>query len=197
MHAMLALSASDLAITTAEGPELFQSALAHRVKAINSLNQALSNGLNTFEEGNAMLATCYTLVFQSVLFDDGLTEYMTFIRGCFLVAGNMGCKGLNFLFKNMLREDMLSAMEPYLQGPPAIDPELIDAACLSLEAFRPLCQRDYERVFYMLLLKLVRSLYTSSREGKPPPASTSSFPASPFSHTINSQLTFPSMTQPI
>ncbi len=163
---MLGLSASDLTEKGAPKCELTFSAMSHRVQAIKSLNQALSNGLHTFEEGNAMLATCYVLIFQSVLLEDGLAEYMTFIRGCVLIAQNMGCKRMKFLFHSFLGMDSLAKMDPYLRDSPEVNPGPVSAGCMSLEAFEHLCQRDYEEKFHSSLLKTARALYTSSRNGK-------------------------------
>jgi hypothetical protein len=169
MHAMLGLSASDLNTKAPQSSELTCSAMSHRVQAIKSLNQALSNGLHTFEEGNAMLATCYVLLFQSVLLEDGLAEYMSFIRGCVLIAQNMGCKRMKFLFHSFLGTDSLAKMDPHLKEGPEVNPGPVGAGCKSLEAFEPLCQRDYEKEFHGSLLKTARALYTSSRNGKKPP----------------------------
>ena len=166
---MLGLSASDLTTKVTQTSELTYSAMSHRVQAIKSLNQALSNGLHTFEEGNAMLATCYALLFQSVLLEDGLAEYMSFIRGCVLIAQNMGCKRMKFLFHSVLVKDSLAKMEPHLKDGPEVNPGPVDAACNSLEAFKPLCQRDYEKTFHGSLLKTAQALYTSSRNGKKSP----------------------------
>jgi len=87
---MLALSASELASsrtsTQSQSSELTNTGLGHRVKAITALNTAISASIQSFEQGNAMLATCFILLFQSVLMDDGLIEYMSFIRGVIAVS---------------------------------------------------------------------------------------------------------------
>lgn len=145
--------------------DLTCSAMSHRVQAIKSLNQAMSNGLHTAEEGNAMLATCYALLFQSVLIDDGLSEFMSFVRGILAVASNMGCKSMKFLFHSFLGSEQFEKMEPYLDGAPGINLELVDSACKSIEAFSPLCQKNYEKIYHGALLKTARALLTSSREG--------------------------------
>src|ERR1035438_8917429 len=103
---MLALSASDIeAASSQHSSELTQSAICHRILAIRSLNRALSTGLHSFEEGNAMIATFFNLVSQSMLIDEGNSEYFTFIRGGALVATQMGSKGLKFLFQNLVSID--------------------------------------------------------------------------------------------
>jgi hypothetical protein len=169
MHAMLALAASELALTEASPQALNSSAISHRVSAIQSLNKAISQGLQTFEEGNAMLATCYSLIFQSTLIDDGLVEYMTFIRGVVLLSSHMGANNIKFLFHSMFGEEQTKKLDPKLEESPLIDPDLVDAACASLEALAPLCTRNSEREYRGLLLSLARSLYSSSREGTQAP----------------------------
>ena len=83
---MFALSASDIeAALSQHSSELIQSAMSHRILAIKFLNRALSTGLRIFEEGNAMLATCYILVFQSTLMDEGLAE-------CCQIATGFKCR---------------------------------------------------------------------------------------------------------
>jgi hypothetical protein len=169
MHAMLGLSASDLTAKGKQTSDLILSAMSHRVQAIKSLNGALLNGLNTFEEGNAMLATCYVLLFQSIHLDDGLSEYMFFIRGCVLIAQDMGCKRMKFLFHSLLGLGSLAQMDSSIKEYPEFRLEPVNAGCKSLQAFEHLCKKNYEKNFHHTLLKTARALYTSSRTGKQAP----------------------------
>lgn len=163
---MLALSASDLETTSSQpSSELVQSAMFHRTIAIKSLNRALSTGLHSIEDGNAILATCYILVHQSTLIDEGLSEYLTFVRGCVLVPLQMNCRGLKFLFQNLLSDDEIEMSRPYLQSMPAVDLRLVDAACASLEALEPLCERESEKTMREHTLEIVRKFYLSSCDG--------------------------------
>lgn len=167
MHAMLALAASDITAEAPENSDLACAAMSHRVKAIKALNGALSKGIKSLEEGNAMLATCYTLLFQSWHVEDGLPEFMSFTRGCGAVAKTMGYTGFKFIFRNFPDdENPHERMRPYLDGPPGIDPDAVDAALNSLEAFRHLCQQPYEKYFHGLLVKTARACHTSAHDGK-------------------------------
>jgi hypothetical protein len=167
---MLALSASDIeAASTQHSSELTQSAIYHRILAIRLLNCALSTGLHSFEEGNAMIATLFNLVFQSMFIDEGHSEYLTFIRGGALVAIQMGSKGLKSLFQNLVSIDGFEMVGPELQGSEAIDLGPIDAAYASLAAFGPLCKRESEKKLHGLLLELVCNLYLSLRDGMKSP----------------------------
>jgi hypothetical protein len=169
MHAMLGLSASDLTTSLTPTRELACSAVKHRLVAIKALNQALSRGVQTFEEGNAMLATCYVLLFQAVLLEDGLAEYMSFLRGCVLIAQTMGCKRMKFLFHSFIGMEGFKKMEPYLKDEREVNPGPVNDACKSLEAFALLCQREYEKNFHHCLMKTAGALHTSSRNGTKSP----------------------------
>ncbi|OAF57043.2 hypothetical protein VC83_06024 [Pseudogymnoascus destructans] len=158
---MRALAASDISGYSPNDSALALSGINHRVRAIESLSTALSRGLHTMEEGNAMLATCYTLVFQSALISDGFPEYMSFIRGCMVVAWQMGVKQLKFVFE-VLNDEQLAKMGPYLQGAPGIDPDLTNGAIGSLEACRPLVVRDAEKAFYECMLEIAQAAQISS-----------------------------------
>lgn len=163
---MLALSASDLTVTQASTPDLVYSAMAHRIVAIKSLNQAMSKGIHGFEEGNAMLATCYMLLFQSVYLEDCLAEFMSFMRGCAVIAKDMGYKRLKLLFSAPLGMNILSKMDSLLIDARDVNPEHVDTACKALDAITPLCQKEYEKSFHKYILKATHALYNSPREGQ-------------------------------
>jgi hypothetical protein len=163
---MLALSASDLEATSGQPSfKLAQSAMFHRTLAIKFFNRALSTGLHSLEDGNAMLATCYILVYQSTLIDEGLSEYLTFVRGCVLVPLQMGYRGLKFLFQNLLSDDEIELTRPYFQRMPAVDLRPVDAACVSLEALAPLCEREWEKTIREHTLEIVHNFYLSPCDG--------------------------------
>lgn len=179
---MLALAASDLASSSPGDSALTLSAISHRVTAIKALNVALSRGVHTMEEGNAMLATCYALCFQSALMADAFPEYMSFIRGCMVVAWQMGAKRLTFIFEGMLGEDQLVRMGPYLQGAPDIEPALTRAAIESLERCAHLVVRESEREFHACCLEIARASAVSSRHGKLSPSLFLFLDTSPQTH---------------
>jgi hypothetical protein len=162
---MLALSASDIARSQPASSDLTHAALAYRLKAVTSLNTAMSIGIQSFEQGNAMLATCYNLFVQSTLIDDGLIEYMTFIRGCIIVGLQMLAKNMKFLFHSMWGDENIASLSPSLKVAPLIDAHRVKAACTSLEGFNHLCVRKAEIEVYGLLLGTARALFTSSQDG--------------------------------
>lgn len=162
---MLALSASDIARSESAFSHLTHAALAYRLKAVTSLNTAMSIGIQSFEQGNAMLATCYNLFVQSTLIDDGLAEYMTFIRGCIIIGLQMLAKDMKFLFHSMWGDENIASLSPSLKDAPLIDAYHVKAACTSLAGFNHLCVRKAEIEMYRLLLGVARALFTSSQDG--------------------------------
>jgi hypothetical protein len=167
---MLALSAQDLASVDKDpvtSKELTCRAMSYRVSAIASLNAAISRGLTRFEQGNAMLATCFALLFQSVYMDDGLAEYMTFIRGTVAVGIQMGIRKDRMLFEHLFDGNGEKLADPAMMKAPLIEPSLVRRALESLDKVQPLCKHIVEIEIYGMLLSATRALITSSRDGKP------------------------------
>jgi hypothetical protein len=169
LHGMLALAASELAEEYPESSQLSCTAMSHRVKTIGALNAAISSGMTNFEQGNAMLATCFTMIFQSVLIEDGLAEYLTFIRGTVVVGIQMGMKKMHILFNHLFGDRDLEKIDPKMRAASLIEPELVRVAIRSLEKVAPLCKTKLEIEVYSMLLSSARALVTSSRDGKPVP----------------------------
>lgn len=176
MHAILGLSASELML---KEPDLAIFAMAHRLKAIKAIKRTLADvqKSNTFEEGNALMATCFALTFQSVLLDDGMAEFMTFCRGIIITAIQMWCKGAKFIFHDFIGEDQMAILKPLMEQLPTINSEWTDMAVASLQALEPLCKQPVEVEYIGLLRDIAQTLYTSSFEGE----STHQTYASPIS----------------
>uniref|UniRef100_L2FMC1 C6 transcription factor n=1 Tax=Colletotrichum fructicola (strain Nara gc5) TaxID=1213859 RepID=L2FMC1_COLFN len=128
MHAILGMAACDL---MAQDPSLLAFAMAHRVKAIKAIKKSLAGlptkGTNT-EHANALVATCFALTFQSTSFEDGMGEFMTFIRGILIIGAQMMCKGIKPVFVNMLDQDSRAVLEPKMVNLPLIRQEWADGA---------------------------------------------------------------------
>jgi len=163
MHAILGLAASDL---MQNDPSLVAAAMIHRVKAIKAIKKTLADvpKANTFEEGNALLATCFALTFQSVCLDDGMAEYMTFIRGVVIVAIQMYMKGAKFMFHDFLGDDQTEMLRPLMEQIPPINRSWSEAAVAAVLQLEPLCTGDVERAYYELLLQMANSLTVNSFE---------------------------------
>ena len=166
LHAMLALSASDLACYRDDCVDLIPTSISHRIKSIESLNKAVTAGIKSWQQGNAMIATCFTLLFQSVLLNDGLSEYLSFLRGILAIGMQMGQKRMRFIFERLWGEDQYKARATELDAVGLIDEELVSSACRSFEKLFPLCTTKIQIGLYGLLLSMARTLVTSSKEGK-------------------------------
>jgi hypothetical protein len=164
MHAILGLAASDL---MSKDPSLVTFAMQHRLKAIKAIKKTLTDvpKSNTFEEGNALMATCFALTFQSVCLDDGMAEFMTFCRGIVIVAIQMYCKGAKFLFSNFVHEDSMAILKPLMEILPPIPREWTDMAVTAIQAIGPLCKNQVEIEYHQLLLDMADALYTNSLLG--------------------------------
>lgn len=165
MHAILGLAASDLMV---HDQSLVTFAMAHRLKAIKAIKKTLSDvpKANTFEEGNALMATCYALTFQSVMLDDGMAEFMTFCRGIVIVAIQMYCKGAKFIFSNFIGDDQIAILQPLLESLPLIPKDWTDAAVVSIAALKPLCRQQVEIEYHKLITNIASALYGSSFLGE-------------------------------
>ncbi|KAH7040496.1 uncharacterized protein B0I36DRAFT_310807 [Microdochium trichocladiopsis] len=161
MHAILGLAASEM---MAGDPSLVTFAMAHRLKAIKAIKKTLANvpKASTFEEGNALMATCFALTFQSVCLNDGMAEFMTFCRGIIIVAIQMYHKGSRFIFHDFVGEDQMAILQPKMEQVPPILSELTDAAMASLRQFEPLLTRQIDKDYHAFLVKITEALYTDS-----------------------------------
>lgn len=163
---MLALAASELAQTEKHSHQLQNLALAHRVKSITALNAAIQRGVNSSEEGNAMLATCFSLLFQSTLITEGLIEYMTFMRGTIVVSTQMYGSKLRFFFDRTEEDDRPTEPPDGTRDVPIIQRDLVLGACRSLESLKSLCHAGAEIQIRNKLLDIARSLLASTAHGK-------------------------------
>ncbi|OIW27362.1 C6 zinc finger protein [Coniochaeta ligniaria NRRL 30616] len=162
MHAILGFAASDLSVQ--KDPSLLASAMNHRLKAIKAIKKTLSDvpRADTFEEGNAMMATCFALTFQSVLLDDGMVEYMTFIRGIIIVAIQMYIKGAKLIFGPFLGDKQVDVLQPLLEKVPLIEHTWAAAAITAIEGLGALCQHPIEKQYHERILDMAMQLQVSS-----------------------------------
>ncbi|KAK4102619.1 hypothetical protein N658DRAFT_495332 [Parathielavia hyrcaniae] len=120
-----------------------------------------------FEEGNALMATCVALTYQSVLLDDGMAEYLTFIRGVMIVAIQMYIKGATILFGDYLLGDrQKEVLQPHMEGLPLIDAGWTEQAVRAVEGLRGLVEdvegREVESRYWELIMEIGRMLSVSS-----------------------------------
>ncbi|KAK4146510.1 uncharacterized protein C8A04DRAFT_9792 [Dichotomopilus funicola] len=116
-----------------------------------------------FEEGNALMATCFALTYQSVLLDDGMIEFMTFVRGIMIVAIQMYCKGANIMFGHLLGDRQTQKLEPHMKDLPLIETDWSARAIASVEGLRGLVEgREVEQKYWQMIGDLARNLQVDS-----------------------------------
>lgn len=77
---MLAIGASHLGLVSSSSYE--KVALKHRVTAITSLNEHLSNPSLSTHDAEAAFGAMLNLTFQAAYMADGLVDFLTMVRGC-------------------------------------------------------------------------------------------------------------------
>lgn len=166
MHAILGYSASDLIPTDAS---LVSVAMNHRIKAIRAIKRRLSEASRTdtnYEEANALVASCFALTFQSVLLEDGLAEYMTFIRGIVIVGMQMAFRGIKPVFPTLFEDKQNEILAPYMEDLPLVQRGLAEAALSSIMSLEPLCTSQVELEYRQKLLDVTQKLFVNSFEGE-------------------------------
>lgn len=166
MHAILGYSASELIHSD---PSLVTAAMNHRIKAIRAIKKRLSEASKTdtnYEEANALVATCFALTFQSVLLDDGLAEYMTFIRGILIVAMQMAFRGIKPVFPTLFESEQNAILAPFMEDLPLIQKGQADAAVEAIRNLRPLCSLQVEIEYQQELQAIAETLYINSFDGE-------------------------------
>ncbi|TFB05366.1 hypothetical protein CCMA1212_002816 [Trichoderma ghanense] len=162
MHAILGYAASELMHTDSS---LVPVAMGHRVKAVKAIKKRLmetSKMDTTYEEANALVATCFALTFQSVSLEDGLAEYMTFIRGIVIVGMQMMFKSIKPLFSNLFESNNDDVLAPYMEGLPLIQRGWAEAAIEAITGLGPLCTRQVEIEYHEHLMTVSSRLLTNS-----------------------------------
>ncbi|KAK3998307.1 hypothetical protein QBC44DRAFT_2057 [Cladorrhinum sp. PSN332] len=144
MHAMLGLGASHLDLF---GGNCAEKAIAHRVKAIQLLNQDLAKPCSSTAEGDARFATIFALAFQASCMPEGMTEFISMTRGCFVVATTSMLEYGDSLFHAFTAEGYADSVRRLVTGPMHLDAEqevLLEEFLVSLRGLAPLCRSPLE-----------------------------------------------------
>lgn len=159
MHAILGMSASHLQLTT--GASLSAQAINHRALAIKGSNDAISKTQRTGSDGDALLASCYLLAFQSSYMIDGMQDFFQMVRGCSLLHFQLITENLPMAFY-LTEKDHFEVMQERLLDLPAINLELIENAEKSLAACSAVLDNDICEEFHRTLVECLESLKLSS-----------------------------------
>lgn len=162
MHAILGLAASHLELLT--GSDLSAQAIHHRVLAIKGSNNALQLKSRTGSDGDALLAACYLLTFQSSYMKDGIHEFFQFVRGCALLSNQLREEKVPMAFF-LTSNDHFSFMEKRLIDLPAINEELLECAERSLGALPGCFEVPVHEIFYTAMVVCLEAVKVSSLHG--------------------------------
>lgn len=166
---MLGLAASHLNLY---GGNCATQALAHRVKAIHLLNQALSRPCTSAAEGDARFAALFTLTFQCSCMPEGMTEFLSMVRGCHILAFTSLLSFEDSLFSQFTQEGYADSVRRLIgTAPISLDADsevLIDEFTKSLRALAPLCTSPLEVRFLAATERVVKVARVSAAEGESP-----------------------------
>ncbi|EAQ85204.1 hypothetical protein CHGG_09218 [Chaetomium globosum CBS 148.51] len=162
---MLGLAASHLDIY---GANVSSHALTHRVKAITLLNQALSTRPTSTAEADARFAAIFALAFQASCMPEGMTEFMSMIKGCHVIAKTSLLEYQDSLFKVFTRDGYGNSVRKILGTAPIVlqrkDEDLLSGFLESLRALGPLCTSSLEVRFLASTEHVVKIARVSAAE---------------------------------
>jgi len=142
---MLGLAASHLNLYTGNSAE---HALAHRVKAIQLLNESLNNPCTSTAEGDARFGTIMALTFQSSCMPEGMNEFLSMVRGCHVVAATGTLHYEQSLFRDFTSEGYTDSVKRLIGDYGVVmEPDqeiLFDEFLVSLVRLAPLCGSQLE-----------------------------------------------------
>lgn len=163
---MLGLAATHLSAIT--NVDYSEAALSHRLRAIQGFNKALSKKPEKEPDGDALLATMYSLTFQSAFMSNSLMEFLVMVRGCVMLSGQLlGQSSIAFFVIDWYSH--LRYMEPRLDNLPFVDVSLAEGAEISLEALSFVLEDEVNSFYYHELTNVVSGIKASSKLGKPYP----------------------------
>jgi hypothetical protein len=163
MHAILGFAASHLELSTRV--DLKTTAMYHRVQAIKGSAVALSKTNRSGDDGDALVASCYLLTFQSTYMKEGIAEFLHFMRGCSLVWNQLLSDKIPLTF-SLTPESLHKFMIPRLVALPVIDPELLESAQKSLFDLRLILYKPVHTTFHGLFAVCIDAVKQSSLFGE-------------------------------
>ncbi|KAK0641057.1 hypothetical protein B0T16DRAFT_430984 [Cercophora newfieldiana] len=145
---MLGLAASHLSLYNGNDT---QSALNHRVKAIAALNESLNHPCGSSAEGDARFGAIMALTFQASCMPEGMSEFLSMIRGCHIIAETGMLDFSKSLFHEFTEEGYTDSVRRLI-GSEGFAPEgqkarLFEEFFLSLRKLAPLCTSPLEIKF--------------------------------------------------
>ncbi|KPM36641.1 T-complex protein 1 subunit epsilon [Neonectria ditissima] len=165
LHSMLALGASHLSLVSPSGYE--KAALKHRVTAIKALNKHLSKPNLSIPEADAAFGTMLNLTFQAAYMADGLIDFFTMIRGCFLIGNHTLSNLEKSIFKSFARDTYIDKLQEVVRDSTTdrhLDSVVAKEFCVSTGQIRHLCKSVPELQYLAHMQKIASLAYTDPTE---------------------------------
>ncbi|KAM0426802.1 hypothetical protein ACHAPT_008118 [Fusarium lateritium] len=155
---MLGLGASHLGLLTPT--DYKKTALKHRVTAIRELNSHLSKPNISKQGAEAAFAAMLVLTFQSSYMADGMVDFLTMVRGCWLVGyGSVGDLEQT-IFKNFARAsyyEKIIALAHQDETFHYLDILIANQFCANVRRIAPFCKSVAE-LRYLAHMEKIASL---------------------------------------
>jgi hypothetical protein len=143
--------------------------IRHRGAAISGLNEALAKASWDQIDLDAMLATAYALTFQATYMQDGLTDFMTMVRGCALLTHRIVDSGHGDQIDSTFNLDPLAHIEILDDSWERVKPlpasinlkDGITALCV----LKPFCQSAIQKELFDAIDGAYTAFNTSPRDG--------------------------------
>ncbi|RGP69351.1 c6 transcription factor [Fusarium sporotrichioides] len=166
LHSMLGLGASHLGLLTPS--EYEKAALKHRVIAISALNKHLTKTSFTQQDVEAAFGAMLNLTFQSAYMTDGLVDFLTMIRGCWLVGTQPSVNLDNTIFKTFGRVSYVDKIQAIVhkedQTSHYLDKFIAEGFCQSVQKLGPLCHSVAELQYLAHMQKIATLASTNPAE---------------------------------
>ncbi|RGP63483.1 sterol uptake control 2 [Fusarium longipes] len=163
LHSMLGLGASHLGLLTPSGYET--AALKHRVIAIRALNKHLTKASFTQQDAEAAFGAMLNLTFQSAYMTDGLIDFLTMVRGCWLVGTQPSVDLDHTIFKTFGRVSYLDKIKAIVQEEKQkdryLDKFIAEGFCQSVQKLGPLC-RSIPELQYLAHMQRIATLASTN-----------------------------------
>lgn len=126
-------------------------------------SQHYGRSILSFDQGSALVASCYLLMGQSQYLGDGIQDFMTLTRGSASLRAEMIRLGFPPLFQNLEPKDSVETMRRYLlQIPPLDGAPWIEAGETSLDMLKFVCADGLQRAYLANLENILRHARTDT-----------------------------------
>lgn len=165
LHAMLGLGASHLSLLSPA--DYGKSALKHRVTAIQSLNEHLSKPNLSQADSDAAFGAMLALTFQAAYMADGLVDFFTMVRGCFLIGNHLIPDMDRSIFKSLARVAYVNKVREIVQYSTSdhfLDSIIAEEFCNSTRQLEPLCKSVPELEYVAHMQRIAQLAATDPAE---------------------------------